>query len=248
MGFFELSRAAVSAMLTGGEGGHLVNVSTSLVDNANSAVPSALASLTKGGLNAVTKELAIEYAKHGIRCNAVALGDIRTPMHDAATEESLASMHPLGRMGEIDDVVEAVLYLGRARTSSRARFCTWTVVKVPDTDAVPDALDRWKAAIDAQQPERVAEVFTEDAIFQGLRPYSVGRQGVIDYYASQPPGMTVDYQIIQTRPLAPDQVLGYVHADFAYPDRPTVSVFIGVVIKHDQDGWSIVYYQASRLD
>jgi uncharacterized protein (TIGR02246 family) len=86
------------------------------------------------------------------------------------------------------------------------------VVKVPDTDAVRDALDRWKAAIDAQQPERVAEVFTEDAIFQGLRPYSVGRQGVIDYYASQPPGMTVDYQIIQTRPLAPDQVLGYVHA------------------------------------
>jgi hypothetical protein len=60
--------------------------------------------------------------------------------------------------------------------------------------------------------------------------------------------MTVDYQIIQTRPLAPDQVLGYVHADFAHPDRPTVSVFIGVVIKHDQDGWSIVYYQASRLD
>ena len=119
---------------------------------------------------------------------------------------------------------------------------------MPDTDAVRDALDRWKAAIDAQQPERVAEVFTEDAIFQGLRPYSVGRQGVIDYYASQPPGMTVDYQIIQTRPLAPDQVLGYVHADFAYPDRPTVSVFIGVVIKHDQDGWSIVYYQASRLD
>src|SRR5271156_7197887 len=138
-------------MLTGGEGGHLVNVSTSLVDNANSAVPSALASLTKGGLNAVTKELAIEYAKHGIRCNAVALGDIRTPMHDAATEESLASMHPLGRMGEI---VEAVLYLGRARTSSRARSCTWTVVKVPDTDAVPDALARRKAAIDAQQPER----------------------------------------------------------------------------------------------
>jgi NAD(P)-dependent dehydrogenase (short-subunit alcohol dehydrogenase family) len=92
-GFFELSRAAVSAMLTRGEGGHLVNVSTSLVDHANSAVPSALASLTKGGLNAVTKELAIEYAKHGIRCNAVALGDIRTPMHDVATYEALENAH-----------------------------------------------------------------------------------------------------------------------------------------------------------
>jgi NAD(P)-dependent dehydrogenase (short-subunit alcohol dehydrogenase family) len=113
-GFFEVSRAAVSAMLSRGEGGHLVNVSTSLVDNANSAVPSALASLTKGGLNAVTKELAIEYAKHGIRCNAVALGDIRTPMHDPATYETLARMHPLGRVGDIDDVVEAVLYLEKA--------------------------------------------------------------------------------------------------------------------------------------
>jgi uncharacterized protein (TIGR02246 family) len=122
------------------------------------------------------------------------------------------------------------------------------VVKVPDTEAVRDALDRWKAAINAQQPERVAEVFTEDAIFQGLRPYSIGRQGVIDYYASQPSGMTVDYRILQTRPLAPDQVLGYVRADFAFPDRPTVSVFIGVVINHNQDGWNIAYYQASRLD
>jgi uncharacterized protein (TIGR02246 family) len=121
------------------------------------------------------------------------------------------------------------------------------VVKVPDTDALRDALDRWKAAIDAHEPERVADVFTEDAIFQGLRPYSVGRQGVIDYYASQSSGMTVDYEILQTRPLAPDRVLGYVHADFAFPDRPTVSVFIGVVIEHNGDGWSIVYYQASRL-
>ena len=110
-GFFEVSRAAVSAMLTGGTGGHLVNISTSLVDHADSAVPSALASLTKGGLNAVTKELAIEYAKHGIRCNAVALGDIRTPMHDPATYAALAERHPLGRVGEIDDVVKAVLYL-----------------------------------------------------------------------------------------------------------------------------------------
>ena len=122
------------------------------------------------------------------------------------------------------------------------------VVKVPDIDALRDALDRWKAAIDAQEPERVADVFTEDAIFQGLRPYSVGRRGVIDYYASQRPGMTVDYEILQTRPLAPDRVLGYVHADFAFPDRPTTSVFLGVVIEHNGDGWSIAYYQASRLD
>jgi NAD(P)-dependent dehydrogenase (short-subunit alcohol dehydrogenase family) len=110
-GFFEVSRAAVSAMLSGGAGGHLVNISTSLVDHADSALPSALASLTKGGLNAVTKELAIEYAQRGIRCNAVALGDIRTPMHDPASYEALAKRHPLGRVGDIDDVVNAVLYL-----------------------------------------------------------------------------------------------------------------------------------------
>ena len=119
---------------------------------------------------------------------------------------------------------------------------------MPDTDGLRDALERWKAGIDAQQPERVSEVFTQDAIFQGLRPYSVGRQGVIDYYATQSPGMTVDYQILQSRRLASDQVLGYVHADFAYPDRPTVSVTIGVLVTHNEDGWSIADYQASRLN
>ena len=77
-GFFEVSRAAVAAMLSREGGGHIVNISTSLVDQANSAVPSALTSLTKGGLNAVTKALAVEYAGRGIRCNAVAAGIIRT--------------------------------------------------------------------------------------------------------------------------------------------------------------------------
>jgi NAD(P)-dependent dehydrogenase (short-subunit alcohol dehydrogenase family) len=113
-GFFEVSRAAVGAMLSRDGGGHVVNVSTSLVDHANSQIPSALASLTKGGLNAVTRSLAVEYADRGIRFNAVALGVIRTPMHDPSTHEALAKMHPLGRLGEIDDVVDAVLYLEQA--------------------------------------------------------------------------------------------------------------------------------------
>jgi len=113
-GFFELSRSAVAAILAQGDGGHLVNVSTSLVNHANSKVPSALASLTKGGLSAVTKSLAIEYAARGIRVNTVALGIIRTPMHPEETHDFLATMHPLGRMGEIDDVVEAILYLEQA--------------------------------------------------------------------------------------------------------------------------------------
>jgi NAD(P)-dependent dehydrogenase (short-subunit alcohol dehydrogenase family) len=123
-GFFEVSRAAIAAMLAQGEGGHVVNVSTSLVDHANSAVPSALASLTKGGLNAVTKALAVEYAGRGIRANTVALGIIATPMHDESTHESLAKMHPVGRIGEVDDVVDAVLYL------ENARFVTGEVLHV----------------------------------------------------------------------------------------------------------------------
>ena len=113
-GFFDVSRSAVAAMLAQDGGGHVVNVSTSLIDHANSQVPSVLASLTKGGLTAATKSLATEYADRGIRVNAVALGIIRTPMHPAETHDALATLHPLGRMGEISDVVEAIVYLENA--------------------------------------------------------------------------------------------------------------------------------------
>jgi NAD(P)-dependent dehydrogenase (short-subunit alcohol dehydrogenase family) len=94
--------------------GHVVQITTSLVDHANSNVPSVLASLTKGGLNAATKSLAIEYAKKGIRVNAVAPGVIKTPMHTPDTHEFLAALHPVGRMGEAKDIVDAVLFLESA--------------------------------------------------------------------------------------------------------------------------------------
>ena len=77
-------------------------------------VPSALASLTKGGLDAVTRSLAIEYADRSIRVNAVAPGVIRTPMHPPEAQAALAGLHPLGRMGEVQEVVDAVLYLESA--------------------------------------------------------------------------------------------------------------------------------------
>jgi NAD(P)-dependent dehydrogenase (short-subunit alcohol dehydrogenase family) len=77
-------------------------------------VPSVLASLTKGGLNAATKSLAIEYAKKGIRVNAVSPGIIKTPMHGPETHEFLANLHPVGRMGEMRDIVDAVPYLESA--------------------------------------------------------------------------------------------------------------------------------------
>jgi len=109
-GFFEVTQRAIAAMLEVG-GGHVVNVTTSLTDHANSAVPSALASLTKGGLNSVTKSLAIEYAARGVRVNAVSPGIIRTPMHPASTHDALAGLHPVGRMGDTSDIVDAVVYL-----------------------------------------------------------------------------------------------------------------------------------------
>ena len=113
-GFFEVSRAAVAAMLARGEGGHLVTVSTTLVEHARSDAPSALSSLTKGGLNAATRALAVEYAARGVRSNAVSLGVIRTPMHDESAYGALAALHPVGRVGEVADVVNAVLYLEQA--------------------------------------------------------------------------------------------------------------------------------------
>ena len=108
--FFRVSQLAAAEMLKQGSG-HIVQITTSLVDHANSNVPSVLASLTKGGLNAATKSLAIEYAKKGIRVNAVAPGVMKTPMHPPETHEFLAAQHPVGRMGETQDIVDAVLFL-----------------------------------------------------------------------------------------------------------------------------------------
>ncbi len=112
-GFFQITRRSAKEMLKQGSG-HIVQITTALVDHANSSVPSVLASLTKGGLNAATKSLAIEYASKGIRVNAVAPGVIKTPMHGPETHEFLAKLHPIGRMGEVRDIVEAVLYLESA--------------------------------------------------------------------------------------------------------------------------------------
>ncbi len=112
-GFFHITQRAVRQMLTQGNG-HIVNLTTTLVGQPVKGVPSALASLTKGGLDAVTRSLAIEYADKGIRVNAVAPGVIKTPMHPAETHAFLAELHPLGRMGEVSEIVDAVLYLDSA--------------------------------------------------------------------------------------------------------------------------------------
>jgi NAD(P)-dependent dehydrogenase (short-subunit alcohol dehydrogenase family) len=113
-GFFHVTQLAIAEMERQ-QSGHVVSITTSLVDSANSNVPSVLASLTKGGVDAATRSLAIEYAKRGIRVNAVSPGIINTPMHPAETHATLAGLHPVGRMGEMADIVDAVLYLESAQ-------------------------------------------------------------------------------------------------------------------------------------
>ncbi|MGC4772450.1 nuclear transport factor 2 family protein [Micromonospora sp. DT44] len=109
-------------------------------------------------------------------------------------------------------------------------------------------LDRWRSAVDAHEPERVASVFTDDAIFQGLRPYAVGRDGVAAYYAAQPLGLTAAYEILQARRFAADVVLGYLEVEFGFADRPALTVHLGVVVRRVGDAWLIGHYQVSKLD
>jgi NAD(P)-dependent dehydrogenase (short-subunit alcohol dehydrogenase family) len=115
-GFFWLTQRAIGQMLKQ-HGGHVVNISASIADYADSVEPTALAALTKGGLAAVTRSLAVEYATRGIRVNAVAPGIIQTPLHpdESYTPEALAGkLPPLGRVGQVSDIVDGVLYLESA--------------------------------------------------------------------------------------------------------------------------------------
>ncbi|MGF6726678.1 NAD(P)-dependent dehydrogenase (short-subunit alcohol dehydrogenase family) [Paraburkholderia sp. GAS41] len=112
-GFFYITQLAIAEMEKQSSG-HIVSISTTLADSAIDGVPSVLASLTKGGLNAATRSLAIEYAKRGIRANAVAPGIIKSPMHAVETHAALGALHPMGRMGEMSDIVNAIVYLDSA--------------------------------------------------------------------------------------------------------------------------------------
>jgi NAD(P)-dependent dehydrogenase (short-subunit alcohol dehydrogenase family) len=109
-GFFWLTQRVIAEMLKR-DGGHVVNITTTMVDYANSAVPAVLTSLTKGGVAAATRSLAIEYASRGIRVNAVAPGVIQTPMHAGEDYEAQARLSPIRRVGQVSDIVNGILFL-----------------------------------------------------------------------------------------------------------------------------------------
>ena len=110
-GFFFLTQRVVAELLKGG-GGHIVNVSATLADVADSGTPSVLTALTKGGLASATRSLAIEYAARGIRVNAVSPGIIQTPVHPAESYEGLGDqLPPVGHVGQVRDIVDGILFL-----------------------------------------------------------------------------------------------------------------------------------------
>nr|WP_296068876.1 SgcJ/EcaC family oxidoreductase [uncultured Actinoplanes sp.] len=110
-----------------------------------------------------------------------------------------------------------------------------------------DVLDRWKSGIEARNSREVAGLFTEDGIFQGLHPYSVGREGVAEYYDSQPVGLTADYRFQETRRLSDDVVLGYVAVEFGFTDRDPLPVNLTVVAVRDGSDWRLAHYHVSRI-
>ncbi|RAG82180.1 3-oxoacyl-ACP reductase [Streptacidiphilus pinicola] len=112
-GFFRITQLAVEQMLKQGSG-HVVQITSGMVDQGSWGTASVPASVTRGGLQSATKALAIEYASKGIRSNAVTLGAMRNPVRPEVYNETLAAMHPLGCLGEIEDIVNAVLYLESA--------------------------------------------------------------------------------------------------------------------------------------
>jgi NAD(P)-dependent dehydrogenase (short-subunit alcohol dehydrogenase family) len=109
-GFFTMTQRVIPEMLKN-SGGHVVTMSATVADNADSALPAALAALTKGGLASAARSLAIEYASRGIRFNAVSPGIIQTPLHDPDSYASSAEHVPMGRVGQVDDIVKGILFL-----------------------------------------------------------------------------------------------------------------------------------------
>jgi muconolactone delta-isomerase len=162
---------------------------------------------------------------------------------DATELESVLSSMPL-RVWRHDTVTPLTTHPSDPQSSA----VTSTKTSTDEADLLDAVLSRWKAAVDAHQPEQVAALFTADAIFQGLHPYTVGQPGVAEYYAAQPTGMTAAYTLRETRALSDGLLLGYLTVDFGFSDRATLTVYLSVIIRQDAGHWRIAHYQVSRLD
>ena len=114
-GYIYITQLAVKQMLAQKTGGSVVCISSAMVQHPIAGVNASVAMITKGGLEAITRSLAMEYAKEGIRFNAVAPGEVDTPMHANDSKESMKGLSPMGLLPDIEDIVEAVMYLMEAR-------------------------------------------------------------------------------------------------------------------------------------
>jgi len=115
-GFLYITQQAIKQMLRQKSGGSIVNITTTLAQHPNASVNCSVPMITKGGLEAATRNLAIEYAKEGIRVNAVAPGVVDTPMHESDNKDFMKGLSPMGRIVSISDIVDAVIYLSEATT------------------------------------------------------------------------------------------------------------------------------------
>jgi NAD(P)-dependent dehydrogenase (short-subunit alcohol dehydrogenase family) len=114
-GFIYIGQLAIKQMLAQKSGGSIVSITATIADHPIAGVPASVPMITKGGIDAITRNLAMEYAKDGIRVNAVAPGVVDTPMHQNDPREFLNSLSPLGRIADAQDIADAVLYLTEAR-------------------------------------------------------------------------------------------------------------------------------------
>ncbi|MCU1645749.1 MAG: hypothetical protein JWN03_6024 [Nocardia sp.] len=118
-----------------------------------------------------------------------------------------------------------------------------------DTNSIlRTVLDEWKSAVDNHDPDRVATTFTEDAVFQGLHPYTVGRPGIAAYYESQPDGMKADYRILESRRQADNLIYAYLAVAFSFTDRAALEVNLGITVGQVESRWYITTYQVSQLN
>jgi NAD(P)-dependent dehydrogenase (short-subunit alcohol dehydrogenase family) len=113
-GFLFISQLAVKQMLAQKSGGSIVNITSTMVDHPIAGVNATVPMITKGGLQAVTRSLAMEYVKQGIRVNAVAPGIVDTPMHKDDPKEFLKTLQPMGQISSVEDIVDAIVYLTEA--------------------------------------------------------------------------------------------------------------------------------------